>query len=148
MNHSPPRVDIFGFNLLPKKPPVVMPATSHSPTNRLGSAAQLPATMISEERVPAPVNILARNVRIPDWWSNAASKRGTVNLYSSASSRERSGAPNSRDVSLRRQREQEEKEVEELGEGPYTRTKVFENRKKEMRPTDLPDEAMVDILVK
>lgn len=35
-----------------------------------------------------------------------------------------------------------------LEDQPFTRTKIFEARRKEMRPDPLPDETMVDILVK
>ena len=35
-----------------------------------------------------------------------------------------------------------------LEDEPHTRTKIFEQRRKEMRPDPLPDETMVDILVK
>ena len=42
----------------------------------------------------------------------------------------------------------EEKEVEMLDDEPYTRTKIMQGRRKEMRPDPLPDETMVDILVK
>jgi hypothetical protein len=64
-----------------------------------------------------------------------------VNLFSQASSRERS-----KEASL--QKQMEEKEVEMLDDEPYTRTKIFEARRKELRPDPLPDETMVDILVK
>lgn len=64
-----------------------------------------------------------------------------VNLYSQASSRDQS-----REASL--QRQQEEREVEMLEDQPFTRTKIFEARRKELRPDPLPDETMVDILVK
>jgi hypothetical protein len=35
-----------------------------------------------------------------------------------------------------------------LEDQPFTRTKIFEARRKELRPDPLPDETMVDILVK
>ena len=64
-----------------------------------------------------------------------------MNLFSQASSRERS-----KEASL--QRQQEEREVEMLEDEPFTRTKIIEARRKELRPDPLPDETMVDILVK